>query len=341
MTCAPGKRVRTRHEGDRLIISTDPAIGRAVVSGRAPLVLASTVSVGRAALELTAGASMRQFKLGARTLIDVFAPLTPIRDHADVKPAFTLSDAGGNALIPDLPNAFAATIDNKEARPPKIGVPHVEPARVAPSPPASKAAVDSVPSAGSTNSIAAGSTCPASARRSILLPFSPGVGVAGFRRRSDLTLFFDEARPIDLAGLRADAAFGGATVRIHNDATELRLPINADQDVGLARQSGGWCLTIDRGASERAPMRIETSGSDLRFVLHSPGRVLTALDPSSGATLLIGTEPRRRQRQSHHQAFSAVHGRTLDSRCHRRAALRPGLASSNEGWLRPRRRRWR
>jgi hypothetical protein len=277
VTCASGKLVRTRHEGDRLIISTDPPIGRAIVSGRAPLVLASTTALGKASLDITAGASMRQSRLGSKTVIDIFPPVRPERDPADVNQAPNRPAAGAKTLIPGLPTAFAARIDDKDATAQTEGISQAEPTRTTPSP-------------RSTNSIAAKANCSAPGGKSILLPFSPEVGIAGFRREGSLTLFFDEARPVDLAAFDADPVFGGAAVKMLDNATEIRLPIKVDQHARLERQSGGWCLTIDRTPSDRIPIRIETSGSGLRFVLHSPGKVLTALDPSSGATLLIGTD---------------------------------------------------
>ena len=284
------KPVRIAHEGDRLTISTDPPAGRATISGHAPLVLASTAATGRVVFQLSAGAVLRQVRRGTKVTIDLFSPVDTVKTEVRPTRAATPSAVNEAALVPGLPAAFAVSVENRAPKTaPKSGMQALSKPPAGPPQPAMPADTPD-PSPSPTSAITAGARCSPAPAKAILLPFSSGVGVAALRRRGALTLFFDEGRPIDLSALSADPLYGSARVLMRDDVTELLLPIGPEQNFGLTRQTGGWCLTIGGTAPERAPIAANMDRGTIRFLLHAPGKVLTAADPSSGATLLIGSD---------------------------------------------------
>ena len=290
-----GKALRIDHAGDRLTVSTDQQAGRATVTGHAPLVLGSMAATGRIVFELSAGAVLRQVRRGTKVTIDLFPPIDTAKPETrQVGPAAP-SAVDEAALVPGLPAAFALSVENRTPRvAPRSDTRTVaKPSASPPQPsaqPAQQAADTPDAPPGPTSAITAGARCSPAPAKAILLPFSSGVGVAALRRRGALTLFFDEGRPIDLSSLSADPLYGSARVQMRDDVTELLLPIAPDQTFGLTRQIGGWCLTIGGTAPERAPIAADMNGGTIRFHLRAPGKVITAADPSSGATLLIGTD---------------------------------------------------
>ena len=128
------------------------------------------------------------------------------------------------------------------------------------------------------------------AGRAMLVPFEAGVGAAAFRRGLQAVIVFDVPRPIDLGGLRGDPTFAAAAVRLLPAGTELTLPLPADARVALARETAGWRVAVLRGPAHRPPVRVRAAAGVLFLRAPAPGRVVSLIDPVSGAALLVGTE---------------------------------------------------
>ena len=145
----------------------------------------------------------------------------------------------------------------------------------------------------------------------ILVPFGADVGIAAFPEGRTALLVFDERRPLDLAPLRGDAVFGGATVRLLAAGTQLALPLPPGGRVAVARVpgapgAGGWAVRLAApaagasgsgagapGAADPGPAGppIHPDLVDGRLLLPAslPGRTVALADPQDGATLLVGT----------------------------------------------------
>ncbi|MBS0559507.1 MAG: hypothetical protein JSR21_05580 [Proteobacteria bacterium] len=135
----------------------------------------------------------------------------------------------------------------------------------------------------------------------ILVPFGADVGIAAFRAGATALLVFDERRPLDLAPLRGDPVFGGASVKLLAAGTLLALPLPTGTRVVVARTrgaegAGGWAVRLARpepgpGAAGPEAPSIHPDLSDGRLLLPAaaPGQTVALADPEDGATLLVGT----------------------------------------------------
>ena len=99
----------------------------------------------------------------------------------------------------------------------------------------------------------------------MLLPFENTVGAAAFRRGDIGVLVFDAARPLDLAALRDDPAFGAASVHLLPAATMIVLPLAAGAELSLNREPGGWRVAIGAAPEPSRPIATEQPGWRGRF----------------------------------------------------------------------------
>jgi hypothetical protein len=122
------------------------------------------------------------------------------------------------------------------------------------------------------------------------VPFADPVGAALFSRGSETYVVFDERRPIDLAALRDDPVFGSAVVTIYPAATVIRLIIPQGQSAVLARAPSGWRVSVGPGTPRPSALTPVAAAGAITFAAEAPGQVVAISDPTTGGTLLAGTQ---------------------------------------------------
>ncbi len=121
------------------------------------------------------------------------------------------------------------------------------------------------------------------------LPLATGTGAAAFRRGGQAVAVFDTRTPLDLAALRNDPVFAGATIQLLPAATLLTMPLPLPAELRLARVPGGWQVTAGPAA---APAQIDPvmENGALRLPAAAIGQVVVVPDPQTGLNLLVGTQ---------------------------------------------------
>ncbi len=295
-----GAKLAITHRGNELFISSLASRTPAAVTGHGALILHSTSAAGEVTLQLAPSSSLRQFRIGPRRIIDVFAavlaaPHTELQTVASAPPA--------HDLIPGLPDAFGATIEN--ARPPSASQTSSSPAsgqdrdkHAKPSSGSRRSQdTDTQASGGeaasrlvTTQAIAASNEPATNSPAAVLLPFSTDVGIAAIRHLRSVDIYFDEARPLDLSAFQVDPIIGRATVTMQTSFTRLTVPLSADQPIEMSRQPAGWRLRIGKAAPDFRAIKIQSAANELHFLMSAPGKVLNAVDPITGSVLMIGTD---------------------------------------------------
>ncbi len=124
----------------------------------------------------------------------------------------------------------------------------------------------------------------------MLVPFEASVGAASFRRAGQGIVVFDTRRPIDLSALRADPVFGTASVHLLAAGTELALTVPPARRIALRRRPAGWEVAVEPASARGGAIRPREDDGTLVLPMADPGRVVSLLDPETGAPLLVGTE---------------------------------------------------
>lgn len=291
------RTVLVTHRGDQLSIRSDPPASSAFSSGHSALVKTTRIEAGTVVLVLRPGTSVRHGHGPSGDVIDLFAS---VPNEPALPPATVPLSNTTNALIPGLPSAFATSVDQPHPRlRPQLSAPAAT-ARNEPEHDETRGAdrkageaakgLGAAGPATTQETLEAEPTGGAGDLSAALLPFSPDVGVAGLRRFGEMTLYFDEARPLDLSPFRSDPILSRASVTMQANFTELRLPLASDEFVTLTRKPGGWQLGVRKTAAEIAAIPIDETGTTLHFALKAGGKSLDAIDPVTGAYLLIGTD---------------------------------------------------
>ncbi len=124
----------------------------------------------------------------------------------------------------------------------------------------------------------------------ITVPFDRSVGAALFRRGGIAYAVFDERRPIDLAQLRTDSQFAGATAHLLPGATMIRVPVPEDRAVTLQLTARGWRIATASTPPQPQPISPVFTDGQVSFPALAANDVLMIADPDTGATLLVGTQ---------------------------------------------------
>jgi hypothetical protein len=122
------------------------------------------------------------------------------------------------------------------------------------------------------------------------VPFDQHVAAAAFRRGGYAYIVFDQARPLDLAGLRGDPVLGDATVSVLPAGTVIRLPLAAGRGIALAPSAERWTVRLTPLAVPLRPTAPRLADGRLLFSLDAPGAVVAVPDPDTGTLLLVGTQ---------------------------------------------------
>lgn len=315
---ADGTQYSLSRDGDRvrLHFSNNPFIGTPAAPPRN--VLSVSGGDGEAELVVAAGTRVRPSRIGARVVVDVLDPSTPV----EPRPARVLALALPVPPIPpEAPPPLAASAEPAASTMPASSTP-IEPAAARPivpaqnaeagpkqgAPPRAPPSVTAMPDllnpkgSGPVALLAARMT-PAVAGPGVAfsVPFGAEVGAAALRLGALALVVFDQKRPIDLAALRADPVLAGASVQLLPAATVIRLRLPAGMEVVLLRPSpNAWTVAVLPNPAPIRPIRPilaaeEPSSSRRARVLlagDAPGHVVSLADPDTGATLLVGTQIR-------------------------------------------------
>ena len=261
ITIAPGARVRTALQGNRVIVDVlDAGRGeggarparqiRALHHAAAP----APVSAPPAAVLMLAAPDPSSAPAASAQAIEP-APVVPV-------------------VATPIPPIAAADPAPPAAAPP--AVPAAAPAPAVPVEPLTLAATHVDLPAGQAGAAA-------------LLPFDRTVGAAAFRRGGVAWVVFDERRPIDLAALKDDPVLAGATVQILTAATLLRLPLAAGSELRLTHEAAGWTVAALPLAPPLAPIIPVSEKTQMQLAVADGGQVVVVPDPDTGQNLLVGT----------------------------------------------------
>lgn len=266
----PGVKAAVMQEEGRAVVRFTPAL--AVEQGARPPrnVRAIAVEPGAASLALAPQAQLRRAHLGPRLVLDI-------------------ADPPAAAVAPPAPPAPAldrdAIAERRLSLPPPAATPPPASATPASAPPAAASAPSAAPA---PLSLQLAAEAPA-ARRAILLPFDADAAAAAFRAGGSAVVVFDQRRPIDLAALRDDRAFAGASVQLLPTATVLRLPLSGQDEVVLSRSPPGWTVTLAAAPPRPAGIAVTVADGALRLAAAQPGGVVSVPDPDTGAAIQVGT----------------------------------------------------
>ncbi len=218
------------------------------------------------------------------------AALPPAAGSAASPPAIMLPPAGSPAAAPapmppnppagPPPTPPAGARGRADAAPPAGSV---APVTAAPLPPP-ETAVSASPVALRVTKLAA------APEAGFAVPFDQHVAAAAFRRGGYAYIVFDQARPLDLAGLRGDPVLGDATVSVLPAGTVIRLPLAAGRGIALAPSAERWTVRLTPLAVPLRPTMPRLADGRLLFSLDAPGAVVAVPDPDTGTLLLVGTQ---------------------------------------------------
>jgi len=124
------------------------------------------------------------------------------------------------------------------------------------------------------------------------LPLPADSGAAVFRRHGETLVVFDQRCPLDLSAVQAMPAFGSARVELFPAATLLHLAPPAGTTVTLEKTAQGWTVAaVSPPASpQRVAVAVQVGDTTVSLAAKSPGSVTSVQDPSTGVTLLVGTQ---------------------------------------------------
>ncbi len=277
---APGASVRTMQLGRRIVLDVldPPRPGPQLVPQAAPRVLPAANSV--------AVAADPPLPLPPPPIPLPLPPLPPA-------PASAAAPARLAAAPPVIAAERPRAASRPASQPPASAVPAAPAVAATPTPtPTPTPPGAAAPDLGELDGLALAArrvSAPDGAAAAILLPFGRRSGAASFRRGDSGYVVFDESRPIDMAGLAADPAFGGARITLLPAGTLLRVPLPPTLGLTLAHREDGWVVGITAAAATARAIVSRAAAGTLVLTLATAARVVVMPDPESGADLLVGT----------------------------------------------------
>jgi tetratricopeptide (TPR) repeat protein len=289
--------------GDRVIVRFNPD----VTLGRPPSAPRNILSIKTTGssidLTLNRGAQVHTMRIDGRLILDVLDPKsdpdapasTPEADKAPApqKPVPTMAlspELGGrsSARAPEVPKA-------QPLSPPTETAAHSVPE------PAIPEATRQIPpgrdilpeNEGPVGLIARRVKLPKEMDgTAFLVPFDTTTGAASFRGLDGTYIVFDERRPVDMAALRSDPIFGGASVRLLPNGTLFRIPLPQGLSIALTQIPSGWRIAALTATPKQQPIAAALVDGRLSLAAEQSGNIVHLADPDTGATLLVGTQHR-------------------------------------------------
>lgn len=127
------------------------------------------------------------------------------------------------------------------------------------------------------------------------LAYGPTTGGAAFLRGALAHVVFDDPRPLDLGALRAEPALAGVTVRVLPAGVLVTVPVPDGRSLALTQGPAGWRIALVSAAPNPEPIVANFADGRIDFPATAQGQVLTLADPTTGTTLLVGTQRRAGQ----------------------------------------------
>jgi len=129
----------------------------------------------------------------------------------------------------------------------------------------------------------------------IFVPMDSHAGLAAFRRDDEMLLVFDMPAKLATTAIRSDPVFGHTVSEFTRDATIVHIPLPPPASLHLTRSTKGWEVTAIPAAEPIMgiePRVIDTAAGKPQMQLAAglSSRVVTILDPRTGARLLVGTQ---------------------------------------------------
>ena len=276
---APGASYKLSRDGDSvaIVFASNTSLRKPTY---APSNVKSLKTVGdRADLIVAPGAALREMRIDGHVVIDVLDPAAPAKAP---KPPTELPKQAPAPPAPAPPAAVSAPVPPPEPTAPKP----IEDHAATPAPPTAVPPA-SVPVLGPLALVAAPIVPPEGV--AFTVPLGPKAGAAAFRRGGIVYVVFDERRPIDLASLRDNPVFGSANVRELQSGTLIELRPPPDTGVALSVTPTGWKISVQPVVKLARAIPYSPKDGHLDLPAEAPGSVVSMADPSSGATLLIGT----------------------------------------------------
>ncbi|OYV51002.1 MAG: hypothetical protein B7Z78_09765 [Rhodospirillales bacterium 20-60-12] len=126
-----------------------------------------------------------------------------------------------------------------------------------------------------------------------ILPTLVALPAAAFRRGDVGIIVLGGQVSVTSDALKAEAGFSGATIIDLPQATEITVPLAADQVLNVTPASSGWLIGLGTPSAVQPPLQVVPGDHVLNFTLPtgaaSPAPMsLSIADPLTGQTMLIG-----------------------------------------------------
>ncbi len=279
----PQASIETTTEGPRTRIALHDA---GVLRRSGPTlrnVVALDLDEASVTLILAPGARLRPMRFGTRQIIDVLDPPPAANQRAAAVRAVPAVAVIQGPVTQGAVTQSAPTQASEDQVP-------VKPAAVEPDPVpenAVKAAAPAVPEP----DVAAEPSAEPDRRKApvvvkrpapFVIPADVTVGAAAFRRDRTGVVVLDRRLPLELP------PGNDSVVTVGSVTTVVEVPLPPELELRLARTPAGWSVDVsDHPAA--AGMTAELAADGMSFTLPHPGRVVSVLDPATGAGLLVGT----------------------------------------------------
>ena len=285
-----GVSARTSSGDGRVVVMIEGGMPGPIASLRRPRNVAALKADGdRVEITNVPGATVRMSRLSSRLVIDFWD--APTKPQPATVPSPPIAVSAGPRVDPTRGRSGDARYRAAEDAMAAERTPMRNPTN-SPAPERPGALAPAAPGPSSPRATMGLAAAPVPSEATVTLPFSATSGAAALRRGDAALVVFDERRPVDLAPLRHDPIFRGATVTLLPAGTLLRVPLPAGREARLKRTEAGWTVTAVDQAGPIEPGRgIARSESGRLFLpVEAPGQVVAMPDPLTGATLLVGTQ---------------------------------------------------
>lgn len=147
-----------------------------------------------------------------------------------------------------------------------------------------------------------------------LVPASTDVGAAAFLRDGMAQIVFDAPLSVDIASLKDDPAYGGASLHVLPGGTQIQLRSPASIALHVLRRPSGWLVGFGKLPQNHTPIAASQTGGRILLTAASPSATIAIEDAQTGARLLVGT-------MHNDGAYQATGRENPSSPCHQRCLV--------------------
>ena len=271
------------------VITSEGFAALPVGSATGKLILMLSGTEKRVSIKLAPNLTPKLWRSGDRLVIDVFAaakvvarpsaapspvPLVKVTPLALSQPAIRPIHAPSEATM-KLP----ATLKLKRAEQ-KFSAPAEKPEIRAPVVAPNSSPAVSVELHASTSEFPSGY---------FLVPAPADVGAAAFVRDGVAQIVFDAPLSLDIASLKDDPAYGGASLHALPGGTQMQIRGGTPKGLRLLRRPTGWLVAFSNAPAGNAPIAASEDHGRILLAAATPSAVVAIEDAQTGARLLVGT----------------------------------------------------